>query len=166
MNIRRSLAVAVLVFLVWPCWVFGQNIPLHLVFLNNYLTKECGYSLYSEGPPNVLIYGQYRSAVTVGLDYRGNVRSGTVLFMPGHHRTAPYKAIGALYVVLQYRLGKLDSLLNKRTAHRKGYYLLNIITHNLKIVDQTEFNFDDMIITATKNPKNYTITVRLRLWDK
>ena len=160
---RKTLMAGVILILS-ASLTYGQAVPKHLTVMHDFFTQKLGYSFHPEiAPPDVLIYVQHKSAVWVELDRSGDVRSGSVFFWPGHHLTAPYSALGLLYIILQHRMGKSASLLEKRGVHYKGTYLIDTINHNLRIVDKTEFLFDDLVIAAERNPKDQSIAVRLKL---
>jgi hypothetical protein len=160
---RKTLMAGMILFLS-ASLTYGQAVPKHLTAMHDFFTQKLGYSFHPEiAPPNVLIYVQHKSAIWVDLDRSGDVRSGSVFFWPGHHLTAPYSALSLLYIILQHRMGKSASLLDKRGVHYKGTYLIDTINHNLRIVDKTEFLFDDLVIAAERNPKDQSIAVRLKL---
>lgn len=140
----------------------GQEIPLHLEAFHEVI-REYGYTAMPASrlyEPNMLGYEQPGSLVVVTLDNAMNITGGMVALLPGHNE-APYYALGAIYVILQYRLGKLP--LDKKAASRKGAYLHDTIKHNLKLMDETMFVYDDMIVIARKDIKIPSITINLRL---
>lgn len=140
----------------------GQDIPLHLEVFHEIITKH-GYTSISASSldkPNMLGYEQPGSLVFVALDNAMNITGGGVVFLPRHNE-APYYALAAIHTILQYRLGKLP--LDEKAAGRKGVYLNDIIKHNLKLMDETEFLFDDIVVNARKYREVPSITVSLRL---
>lgn len=136
----------------------GQDIPLNLLVFHK-IIKEYGYTSVPMDEPNMLGYAQPGSFVFVALDNVGNITGGMVALL-ARHKEAPYYALGTIYAILQYRLGKP---LDKNAARRKGLYLHETIKYNLKLMDKTMFTYDDMIVIATKDKDIPSITITLTL---
>lgn len=96
------------------------------------------------------------------VDYAGNLKSVAV-FMYDPHDVAFYQALGIGYVTIQTSMGKLGNILDApvSTLVRKGRYLMDVVTHNLRHLETTRFNFDDMVVVASKNEQERSILIIL-----